>query len=254
MVLNRYGSVDEVSLHGRARDAPFLATLYVIAGLALSGLPPFGSGLGKAIGEDALGHGGYWFGPPLFVLVSAMTGGAVLRAGGRIFFGIGPRPQEDGEQTSGDEEKSETGEQVARRSVSLVGPIIVLLAGCLAIGLAQPAVDALGAAASRFVDHAGYLAQALHRAAAGPAVKPEGIDWTVTGVVLGLISTSLALAVAATGCYAETMRRHVRGMRGPTRRVLAGLHAVHSGHVGDYVAWLLVGVVALTALVGVPLR
>jgi hypothetical protein len=29
---------------------------------------------------------------------------------------------------------------------------------------------------------------------------------------------------------------------------------VHSGHVGDYVAWLLAGVVLLAALVGLPLR
>jgi hypothetical protein len=28
---------------------------------------------------------------------------------------------------------------------------------------------------------------------------------------------------------------------------------MHSGHVGDYVAWLFVGAAALTALVGVPL-
>jgi len=28
----------------------------------------------------------------------------------------------------------------------------------------------------------------------------------------------------------------------------------HSGHIGDYVAWLLVGLALLGALVGVPLR
>jgi multicomponent Na+:H+ antiporter subunit D len=35
--------------------------------------------------------------------------------------------------------------------------------------------------------------------------------------------------------------------------VLTGLRRVHSGHVGDYVAWLFVGVAAFTALIGVPL-
>jgi multicomponent Na+:H+ antiporter subunit D len=34
---------------------------------------------------------------------------------------------------------------------------------------------------------------------------------------------------------------------------LSGLRRLHSGHIGDYVAWLFVGVAAFTALVGVPL-
>jgi multicomponent Na+:H+ antiporter subunit D len=39
----------------------------------------------------------------------------------------------------------------------------------------------------------------------------------------------------------------------PLRRVLTGLRRVHSGHVGDYVAWLFVGIAGFTALIGVPL-
>jgi multicomponent Na+:H+ antiporter subunit D len=42
----------------------------------------------------------------------------------------------------------------------------------------------------------------------------------------------------------------------PPRRLsplLAGLRAVHSGHVGDYVAWLFFGVAALGAFLVVPL-
>ena len=35
--------------------------------------------------------------------------------------------------------------------------------------------------------------------------------------------------------------------------VLTGLRRLHSGHLGDYVAWLLVGVAAFAALVGLPL-
>ncbi len=37
-------------------------------------------------------------------------------------------------------------------------------------------------------------------------------------------------------------------------RPMAVLHAVHSGRVGDYVAWLMVGVAMLAGLVGLPLR
>ncbi|MEV0055620.1 hypothetical protein AB0H34_34625 [Saccharopolyspora shandongensis] len=37
-----------------------------------------------------------------------------------------------------------------------------------------------------------------------------------------------------------------------SRRCIDVLHEVHSGHVGDYVAWLLLGVTVLAALVAVP--
>jgi multicomponent Na+:H+ antiporter subunit D len=255
IVLNRYRSVDEVTLHGKARDAPLLATLFAIASLALAGLPPFGSGLGKAIGEDALSVDGYWFGPVLFVAVSAMTGGAALRAGGRIFLGIGPRPTATHDaQTTGDEETPETAERFHRRSVSLVGPVVVMLAGCLALGVAAPAVHAIGGGATRLLDHAGYLAETLRHAHPGPGATPEKIDWTATGVILGLVSAVLALLVAAAGWYAEVIEGRLRTALRPFRHSLTGLRALHSGHVGDYVAWLLVGVVALGALVGLPLR
>ncbi|MBV9919996.1 MAG: hypothetical protein JOY78_03950, partial [Pseudonocardia sp.] len=54
-ILNRYGSVDEIDLHGRGRDATLLRWLMPLAALALAGLPPLGPGLGKSIAEHALG-------------------------------------------------------------------------------------------------------------------------------------------------------------------------------------------------------
>ncbi len=253
MVLNRYGSVDEAALHGKARDARVPATLFAIASLALAGLPPFATGLGKAIGEDALSADGYWFGPVLFVAVSAMTGGAALRAGGRIFLGLGPRPRQT-EDSAAEEETPETTQRFGRRSASLVGPIIALIAGCLALGLAPSSIHAIGGGATRLIDHAGYLAETLRHAHPTVAHDPTAIDWTTTGVVLGLVSALLAVGVAATGWYAEAVRRRLRSVLAPFQRGLSGMRALHSGHVGDYVAWLMVGVVVLGALVGLPLR
>ncbi|MEV4441032.1 proton-conducting transporter membrane subunit, partial [Streptomyces sp. NPDC049577] len=74
LLLDRYGSVDEPDLHGRGREMPGVGLLFATGGLALAGLPPFGTGLGKALTEEQAG-----WAPALFVLVSAVTGGAVLR-------------------------------------------------------------------------------------------------------------------------------------------------------------------------------
>lgn len=56
--------------------------------LGLAGLPPFGTALGKAVAEEAVG------GPltVVYVAASAITAGAVLRVTARVFLGLGPRP------------------------------------------------------------------------------------------------------------------------------------------------------------------
>src|SRR6185312_7850061 len=53
-MLNRYSSVDEATLYGRGKDARVMPWLFVLGGLGLAALPPFGTGLGKSIAEEAL--------------------------------------------------------------------------------------------------------------------------------------------------------------------------------------------------------
>ncbi|MFE3169026.1 NADH-quinone oxidoreductase subunit D, partial [Streptomyces sp. NPDC059224] len=66
------------------------------------------------------------------------------------------------------------------------------------------------------------------------------VQWTSAGVLLGCLSTLLAVAVAALAVTRPGLLA-VRGRALPLRRL-------QSGHVGDYVAWLLVGAAALGAL------
>jgi multicomponent Na+:H+ antiporter subunit D len=76
---------------------------------------------------------------------------------------------------------------------------------------------------------------------------------------VGVLSVALAFGVAFGALYARrapdvwrvpaALRRAVR----PARSAAMALHRVHSGHIGDYVAWLLFGLAALTALLGLPL-
>jgi multicomponent Na+:H+ antiporter subunit D len=252
-VLNRYGSVDEITLHGRGRDARFMPWLYLAGALALAGLPPFGTGLGKAIGEESLATSGYWSGPALFVVVSAVTGAAALRAGARIYFGLGPVPRDDdADRTTGDEEEPET-PSLPRVRWTMLLPVVVLLLGALAVGVVPAVARAVGTAVVGFIDHDGYVGQALHGTAATPAAALPEAAWTPTGVALGLLSGVLAAGLAALALWAPRLPRLVRRYGSILAPVLVPVRRVHSGHVGDYVAWLFVGVTALAALVGVPL-
>src|SRR5207249_2503578 len=146
VLLNRYGSVDEVALHGRAGLRTVAAWLYFAGGLALSGLPPFGPGLGKGLAEDAATHAGFAWLSAVFVLVSALTGGAVLRAGLRVFAGLGSpaQPRHPSQETSGENEAPE--KPITGTPVVMVGTSAALLIGSLAVGLIPPFSAAIGRA------------------------------------------------------------------------------------------------------------
>ncbi|MFF7457037.1 hypothetical protein [Kitasatospora sp. NPDC008115] len=82
-------------------------------------------------------------------------------------------------------------------------------------------------AAAAFTDRPGYLADALLTGTAPAAGPVPEASWTAPGVLLGLLSALLAAAV-----------RHHRAAVLPLRRL-------HSGLLGDYVAWLTFGPAAL---------
>ncbi len=254
VLLNRYGGVDELDLHGRGRRARVIRWLFVVAGLALAGLPPFGTGLGKAVSEQAAATAGYPWVPALFVLTSAVTGGAVLRATGRIYFGLGrPPPRPDGrDETSGSREEPEVDRLLARVPWTMLVPVVVLLLGALALGLLPGAHTAAEHAATWFTDPVGYAHEALTGTPSEPAMPAPVGNWTVSGVLLGLLSAALAVAGAAAAIYADRVPARRLG-RATGRPVVRALHRVHSGHIGDYIAWMMTGMATLAAFIGLPL-
>jgi multicomponent Na+:H+ antiporter subunit D len=250
-VLNRYGSVDEVRLFGRGRDARYMPWLWLAAGLGLAGLPPFGTGLGKAVGEEALVAAGLPFGPVLFVAVSAITGAAVLRAGARVYRGLGAPPHDDPGPETADEGREERA--FPRVRITMLAPAVLLLAGGLAVGAVPAAGRAVAAAAAQFTDRAGYVAAALGGTAGGSRPPVPEAGWTTPGVLLGLLSAGLAVGLAAAALWAPRLPRRVADAGVRAAPLVAGLRRVHSGRIGDYVAWLFLGVAAFGGLLALPL-
>ncbi|MEV6483500.1 complex I subunit 5 family protein [Streptomyces sp. NPDC051576] len=217
VLLDRYGSVDEHALHGRARELRGVAVLYVVGALSLAGLPPFGIGLGKAVLEESAG------GPltVLFVAVSAVTAGAVLRVAARVFFGLGPEPgDESSYETTGVDEEPETRHRLSRVPDTMTSVPAVLLLAALAVGAVPGFATVLGHAVS--------------------GEETPSPHWTLAGLLLGLTSTLLALGLAA---LAVTRPKPLGDPSWTT-----GLRRLQSGHIGDYVAWLLLGTTLLAAL------
>ncbi|WP_030381453.1 MULTISPECIES: complex I subunit 5 family protein [unclassified Streptomyces] len=221
ILLDRYGSVDEKELHGRARELRLPAVLFAAGGLALAGLPPFGTAFGKAVSEEAAG------GPftVLYVVVSAVTAGAVLRVAARVFLGLGPEPEEAAQaETKGTGEEPETHGRLGRLPDTMVVVPAVLLAAALAMGVVP--------------GFAGAVSHAVSEAGSGGAVVTTP-HWTPAGVLFGLLSTALAAGLAALAVTRPRLTAP-HPWTDPVRRL-------QSGHLGDYVAWLVAG----AALVGV---
>ncbi|MFB8180916.1 complex I subunit 5 family protein [Streptomyces sp. NPDC055966] len=250
VLLDRHGSVDEHGLYRRGRDLPLVGALFALGGLGLAGLPPFGTALGKAVAEHAGEDQFPWF-PAVFVFVSALTGGAVMRAGARIFGGAGPPPRERyaGPQTTGDGEEPEIRDPQRRVPVPMLAVPAVLLAASLAVGLLPGCGVALARAARQFTDRTAYAAAVLGHTVAPSSPVPDA-GWSAEGVLLALASTALAVLFAAAAVWGPTLRsplvrRAAAVCEGVGQRVVVPLRRLHSGHLGDYVAWLAVGVAVL---------
>jgi multicomponent Na+:H+ antiporter subunit D len=222
-VEHRRGSIDEHELYGRGRDMRALGAMFCVCGLALAAMPPFGPFLGRAMIEDAASHQGLGWLAPVLVVASALIGGAVLRVVRTVFLGWGPEPPPVWTTP-------ESGEDPAERGRSPLPTIVVSVALVglgLAWGLIPGLVDAVTGAAAHFTDREAYAATVLH-AAATPAPGIAGEGPSTASWLYGAASALLAIAIA----WLPTVPV------GPLREL-------HSGRVGDYVAWVAVG----TALV-----
>ncbi|WP_069816580.1 complex I subunit 5 family protein [Streptomyces sp. TP-A0874] len=247
ILLDRYASVDEHELHGRAREFKVFSAVFLLAGLALAGAPPFGPGLGKATAEAAAAVTAPWT-PVVFVLVSAVTGGAALRAGLRVCLGMGHPPADterarSGEgETSGGGEEPETQGRLVRLPLPMLAVPATLLAGALAVGVVPAVARAAGHGAALMTDRGAYLAAVLDGVDAPPVVF-RSPSWTGSGLGLGVLSAALAVSLAVLAVR--------RSPDAPPSRPIARLRRFQSGHIGDYVAWTMAGV-ALLALLTAP--
>lgn len=241
VLLNRYGSVDEDELAGRARRSRPEGVLFVVAAVALAGLPPFGPALGKDVTEHFLPG---WL-AVLFTAVSAVTAGAALRAGLRVYFGLGHAPaggRGDRDRSTGSEEEPETRRRLGRTPAPMTVAVVLLLASALAVGLVPWLRTGAAIAGAQAADSAGYFHDVLPGPPAAVPHAPAEVAWTEPGLAGAGAAVALAVVVAAAGLWSR--RRAPRAVRTGVHL----LHRAHSGHVGDYVAWLLAGVAAFAGL------
>ena len=246
VLLHRFGTVDEFDLHGRGRELRVAGVLFGVGGLLLSALPGVTAFFGKSlIDSTALERGFPWL-PAVFVISSILTGGAVLRVTGRVFLGWGASSRKEDVQLrqppEGDEERVERDFTPA---LMLAVPAVLLL-GAIIFGLIPGFVPAVEAAAAGFTDHAAYATWVL-RGGAAHFARTATSHVETFDYLYGAAGTVGALAIAALTLFGAPLRRWLpSGLEGPPRAALTALRELHSGHIGDYIAWW----TAATAVLG----
>jgi multicomponent Na+:H+ antiporter subunit D len=254
VLLHRFGTVDEYDLHGRGRRIPAVGVMMAGGALFLAALPPFTTFMGKSLLEEGASGVGYNWLIVLFVFVSAATGGAVLRVAGRVFLGWGPKEGPHRGQSGAAEEGHEThGGHDHTPPLMILVPAILLM-GVLVLGLIPGVVPGVERLAAQFVTHRFYAAWVLHGVHVPvPALPPSHVSLDDYGY--GLLSTVGALAFAGLGLFGRGLRdRLPAATLRPAQVVLEGLRELHSGHIGDYIAWWSAGVSVVGGVCLIALR
>jgi multicomponent Na+:H+ antiporter subunit D len=244
--------VDERRLAGRGRHLPWLAALMVAGALGLAGVPPFGTFLGKALMEEAAVETGLPWLVGLFVVVAALTSAALLRATGRVFFGLGRR---GGAGAAAPRSPDEAAVRHLHVHATQVVPAVGLLAVAVAVGLAPGLADAAQDAAGRFTDRPAFAAAVLRGAGdlaqsgAHPPVHLAGP--ALLAALSALLGLGLALAALLPDRLPARLRGGVARAWGPVAATLRGLH---NGSIGDSVTWLVVGMSTFGGLLALVVR
>ena len=284
VVQHQRGSVSEIKLRGGGRGLAVTGVTIMLGALVLADLPPYLSSVGHALLVTAAEQAGLPWLEIVIAICVILSSGAVLRAAGRIWLGWGDgessgpdtgaaddpgEEAEDRSDTAGaagkpgadgttgsdrDHDDRERSGRLRRVPLTMVLPPLALLAIGLGLGLTSGIEEHAAGAAAAFSDRAAYAAAVLgtHSGpvpAGGGVVVPASPAASAGGVLtdLGQVLAALCLAAIALDRRAAALRRALAAGTGWLRRL-------HSGLVGDQVAWLAAGLALLAALSEAALR
>ncbi len=248
ILLHRFGSVDELELHGAGRKLRVTGIVFVFSGLGLAGLPPFATFFGDAGVADAAKEAGHAWLLAVLSVSAVLTAGAVFRVAGRVFLGWGPS---DADENEGGKKISEGRETKGGPvPISMLVPAAALALFGLGLGLVPGLRHAGNFAATVMADRTGYQARVLDNASV-PVQVPEARPEYTWGIVRAVLTTAGALGLAGWMLSPYRPRNPKFVIWRTIDVVMDGLHGLHSGHVGDYVAFLALGAAAFGIVLGV---
>ena len=238
IVLHRLRSMSEHLLFGKGRELRWTAALWFLGGIGLAAAPGFSTMLAEAgtssAAEQAGIHGLSW----LFMFAGVMTSAAVFRAGMHTFAGWGDVPITD--RSAEVDELPETQAEDQRVFWYHFVPPLICIVFAVVLTFIPGWQYEVREAAARLYDQAAYL-NTVYTGFSVPLTASPSWGSEIPGAALrGTIAVLLAFALACTSVFRRRLTRYLRigaFLEGP----LTTLRELQSGHPGDYVLWLTVG-------------
>jgi multicomponent Na+:H+ antiporter subunit D len=221
ILLATRAGIDELELRGLGRGLAPAGIAMAVGGLLLGGAPWGVMDEGtRLLGGAARASAGSAVDAAI-LFAASVTGAAVLRATGRIFLGFGSEPDPEEVEAPTEAEQAEADRPLWLMMV----PCVILL--ILALFPGDLAAKAGMAAAAGFGRE-------------GSAVAPAAA--ATLSEALPVAATLLAIALAAFDLFRDRLPAFLpRLVDRAAWPVFRGLGVLHSGLVGDYVAWIVVG-------------
>ena len=244
IMLHRLRSISEKVLFQRGRPLHWTAALWFLGAAGLAAAPPFSLMLGEAGADHAADLAGLHGISALFIFGGAITAAAVLRVGAHTFLGWGDLPITDEAAQIGELPETHADDKKIfwyhffPPALCILGAIaLTFLPGWLTI-LRDGAADL--ASQSAYV-HTVYTGQTLHLTQ--PSQTQLQRAAFPSAALHGAIALVLAILLAASSVFRTKLRRPFR-IGAALEHGLNPLRAMQSGHPGDYVLWLTVGLAA----------
>jgi multicomponent Na+:H+ antiporter subunit D len=242
IVLHRFQKIGEDHLHGCGRGMWFTAALFILGAWGLAGAPPFATLLGEHfVSQSAEAVHQHWL-VYIFIFAEVLTSAAVLRIAFRIFFAWGqPAPSDKSSQI---EEKPETEQSHERTPAAMFLPAAALILLGIVLTFLPQIQSRATDSAHEFTNQSAYAQSVLENVQITSThnAEPENLS---SSIVHSCIAFAISVLLALSTVFREKLGRAFNF----TRSLELGnswLRGAHSGHPGDYVAWLSFG----TAVVG----
>jgi multicomponent Na+:H+ antiporter subunit D len=241
ILLNTFQSVDEFELQGAGRKMPWTGLLMFLGAVGLTSVPPFLNFLGEEQIDSGLEVSHLRWISMIIVFAAALTSAAVLRVGSRVFLGWGERDENAKSAATRIPMKRESHGHTFSTPATMFAPAALLLFLALMLSLSPDVRSVVQRAADMMVN-----VQANHSLVLTSAhwVLTPGIESTETFPRFGfeLLTIILAGGIALWGLYPQAAGGVAGRVANFLSHLVQPLRAIHSGRIGDYVAWFVFGI------------
>lgn len=240
VLLHNQRSITERELFAKARHLPWVAALWILGAVGLAAAPPLALLFGESAAERAAELSHLHGLSAIFIIGGALTSAAVLRVGMHTFFGWGDGALTDRSAEIG--ELPETAPEHRKLRVFHVVPPAVCMFLAIALFADPHWLRVLRDAAAAMASQPAYL----HTSYTGqyvPLTQPSWREAIPGAVARSLLALALGLLLALSSVFRNRLPRHLR-IGAFLERGFRPLREMQSGHPGDYVLWMTVGIAA----------